>query len=355
MSQNALILIPDISGYTEFLTRTEIDHSSHILNEMLELIIESNNSDFTLSEIEGDAVLFYRKGDPLSRHKLMQQCLTMFNGFHEKIKLIERDSICKCGACQTVTNLSLKFIAHYGALKEIKVSHFTKASGVDMVIAHRLLKNKIDSSEYVLMTKQYLENINDKDATADYTWEMDHELFQGVGKVEYEYACLKSHKEKLPNPLELKIAKVIEGKNTFEVEIKLPMEEVYKRLINSDLRIHYTPGIQRVESDPVTQRVGLKHTCFFDGLTIDSKTLGSIINEDEIIYIEDGRIVEVDAALRNTYTLLRTGRNQTRLTRNVDLKDSDSMNDEIRGNIMMTIKIDIENFRDFCETSTVPV
>ncbi len=102
MSQNALILIPDISGYTEFLTRTEIDHSSHILNEMLELIIESNNTDFTLSEIEGDAVLFYRKGDPLSRYELMQQCLAMFNNFHEKIKLIERDSICQCGACQTL-------------------------------------------------------------------------------------------------------------------------------------------------------------------------------------------------------------------------------------------------------------
>ncbi len=355
MSQNALILIPDISGYTEFLTRTEIDHSSHILNEMLQLIIYSNNTDFTLSEIEGDAVLFYRKGDPLSRHELMQQCLAMFNNFHEKIKLIERDSICQCGACQTATNLSLKFIAHYGAIKEIRVSHFTKASGVDMVIAHRLLKNKIDSCEYVLMTKQYLEKINDPDSTAEYKWEMDHELYQGVGKVEYEYACLKSYKERLPNPPELKIAKIIEGKDSFEVDINLPIEEVYKRLINSDLRIYYTPGIQKVESDPVTERVGLRHKCFFDGMTFDYKTVGSIINEDEIIYIEDGRVVEVDAAIRDTYTILRTGKNQTKLLRNVDLKDSPVLNDEIKGNIMMAIKMTIESFRDFCETSTVPV
>ncbi len=76
-----------------------------------------------------------------------------------------------------MSNLSLKFIAHYGKLKEIKVSHFTKASGVDMVIAHRLLKNKIDSCEYALMTKQYLDKIDDKGSTAEYTWEMDHELY----------------------------------------------------------------------------------------------------------------------------------------------------------------------------------
>ncbi len=123
MSQNAIILIPDISGYTEFLTRTEIDHSSHILSETLELIIESNETGLTLSEIEGDAVLFYRAGEPLSKQELTQQCLLMFDRFHEKLKLIERDTICECGACQTATDLSLKFIAHYGKIKEIKVAN----------------------------------------------------------------------------------------------------------------------------------------------------------------------------------------------------------------------------------------
>jgi hypothetical protein len=62
MSEQAIILIPDISGFTEFTNATEIDHSSHIITELLELIISSNECDFTLAEIEGDAVLFYRKG-----------------------------------------------------------------------------------------------------------------------------------------------------------------------------------------------------------------------------------------------------------------------------------------------------
>ena len=35
-SEQATILIPDISGYTEFVSKTEIDHSSHVLNHLLE-------------------------------------------------------------------------------------------------------------------------------------------------------------------------------------------------------------------------------------------------------------------------------------------------------------------------------
>src|SRR5262245_34994576 len=61
MAERAIILIPDISGFTGFTGATEIDHAAHITTELLELIVASNETDFTLAEIEGDAVLFYRK------------------------------------------------------------------------------------------------------------------------------------------------------------------------------------------------------------------------------------------------------------------------------------------------------
>ena len=54
MSDQAIILIPDISGFTDFTSATEIDHSAHIITELLELIIASNETGFTLAEIEGD-------------------------------------------------------------------------------------------------------------------------------------------------------------------------------------------------------------------------------------------------------------------------------------------------------------
>ena len=61
MAERAMILIPDISGFTGFTGATEIDHAAHTITELPELIVASNDTDFTLAEIEGDAVLFYRK------------------------------------------------------------------------------------------------------------------------------------------------------------------------------------------------------------------------------------------------------------------------------------------------------
>jgi hypothetical protein len=77
----------------------------------------------------------------------------MFDNFHKQLQIIERDSVCQCGACKSATNLTLKFIAHYGYIKEIKVAAFVKATGIDMIVAHRLLKNDVDSHEYILMTE----------------------------------------------------------------------------------------------------------------------------------------------------------------------------------------------------------
>jgi len=152
MAESATILLPDISGYTEFMTKTELSHSSHIINELLDAILAANTGDFVLSEVEGDALLLYQKGKPIEADALVRQCLSMFESFHTQLKIIERDSICPCGACKTASNLTLKFVAHHGVVQEIKVRQFTKASGIDMVVAHRLMKNGIASHEYVLAT-----------------------------------------------------------------------------------------------------------------------------------------------------------------------------------------------------------
>jgi hypothetical protein len=93
MTENATIFIPDISGYTEFLSRTELEHSAHIINELMELLVDANTSDCVLAEVEGDALLFYRKGEAISWGALISQCINMFRIFHTRLKLIERDSI----------------------------------------------------------------------------------------------------------------------------------------------------------------------------------------------------------------------------------------------------------------------
>jgi hypothetical protein len=65
IAENATIFIPDSSGYTDFISTTELEHSSHIINELLDLLVQSNATACTLAEVEGDALLFYRKGEPV--------------------------------------------------------------------------------------------------------------------------------------------------------------------------------------------------------------------------------------------------------------------------------------------------
>jgi len=63
MENKGLLFIPDISGFTRFINETEIDHSRLIIQELLELLINANDVGLEISEIEGDAILFYKFGE----------------------------------------------------------------------------------------------------------------------------------------------------------------------------------------------------------------------------------------------------------------------------------------------------
>src|SRR3954471_15559630 len=232
MAEQAIILIPDISGFTDFTGATEIDHAAHIITELLELIVASNETDFTLAEIEGDAVLFYRKGEPLQRKQLIDQCLRMFANFHQRLMVIERDTVCQCGACQTASNLTLKFIVHFGYIKEIKVAQFVKATGVDMIVAHRLLKNDVDSHEYILMTEPCCDAVGRSDANPMLAWSKSSQTYPAIGKVDYQFATLTKYKARIPLPAALPSFVVDKGNDNREIVINAPVRTVYQTLIN---------------------------------------------------------------------------------------------------------------------------
>ena len=60
MENRGLIFIPDISGFTRFINETDIEHSRLIIQELLELLINENKINLQISEVEGDAILFYK-------------------------------------------------------------------------------------------------------------------------------------------------------------------------------------------------------------------------------------------------------------------------------------------------------
>lgn len=153
------LYFPDITGFTSFVNNTEIEHGQHITATLLEEIINSNYLDFIVSEIEGDSVLFFKAERINELNKLIDLSLHIHKKFHERIKHLDESTHCSCGACSSIVNLKLKFIIHFGEVKKIKIHNFEKLYGRDVIIVHRLLKNKIPESEYILITKTNSEQL----------------------------------------------------------------------------------------------------------------------------------------------------------------------------------------------------
>src|SRR5690606_36811612 len=81
MANRGLIFIPDISGFTRFVSNTDVEHSRYIIQELLETIINANEIGLSVSEVEGDAVLFYKYGEPPGINILYEQVKKMFCNF----------------------------------------------------------------------------------------------------------------------------------------------------------------------------------------------------------------------------------------------------------------------------------
>jgi len=191
-TNSTLLFIPDISGFTDFVNKTEINHSRHIISELLELIINSDKTGMRVSEIEGDAVLFYKEYIP-SVSDLIEQCQHTFINFHNHLRRYDTERICRCGACETAAQLSLKFIIHKGNVKKISIKDHQKLHGSDVILAHKFLKNSIPENEYILISDQF--EINPKTIKLDnnkgLTINKGKNTYDDIGSIDYSYIPIK--------------------------------------------------------------------------------------------------------------------------------------------------------------------
>lgn len=143
-SFHGTILIPDISGFTSFVNETEFDTGREITRRLLKVMIESNILNLEISEIEGDAVLFYKKNQ-ITLTQIKFQFESMLNNFNAKIDELKAETGIEI-------DLTLKLIAHYGEISTYKIGDFEKLYGRSVIEAHSLLKNSIESNSYILIT-----------------------------------------------------------------------------------------------------------------------------------------------------------------------------------------------------------
>jgi uncharacterized protein DUF2652 len=160
--EQGYLVIADISGYTSFLTRTELEHAHGIVAELTELVIARLGEPLRFVELEGDAVFAYA---PVAAFADAERLLDMMEGcyvaFQLRLDEMRRATTCTCSACALIGALDLKFVAHLGSFVLQQTPNGLKPLGPDVILVHRLLKNSVGASfgtkAYALLTDALLE------------------------------------------------------------------------------------------------------------------------------------------------------------------------------------------------------
>ncbi len=143
--QKGYLIITDISGYTAFLTQTELDHSEGIMKSLIKTILEQLKSPFVVSKLEGDAIFAYAPdGCFVQGQTLLEAIENIYCAFAKTLESMNRDTTCTCKACKLISTLDLKFILHHGAFILSEIAGRQELSGPDVILVHNLLKNKIN-------------------------------------------------------------------------------------------------------------------------------------------------------------------------------------------------------------------
>jgi uncharacterized protein DUF2652 len=158
-TQDGILVLADISGFTAFVTATELEHGPQIIGTLLEAVMRRLSPPLEIQEIEGDAVFALGPdGALLPPARLLNVLDSAFVAFKEVQRELAADESCSCGACRNVESLDLKIVAHHGRFLRHAVGGRAQVAGVDVILAHRLLKNGVTTSRaYVLLTGALLE------------------------------------------------------------------------------------------------------------------------------------------------------------------------------------------------------
>ena len=139
-TQAGVLVLADITGFTEFVTATELEHGPPIFAELLGEVMRQISPPLEIQEVEGDAVF------ALGADRALGSPEVLFVG-----------------------NLDLKIVAHHGRFLRQMVGDRSQVAGVDVILAHRLLKNGVGRRAYILLTEAAL-----RAALASHTERYEH-------------------------------------------------------------------------------------------------------------------------------------------------------------------------------------
>ena len=144
MVEQGYIVISDITGYTAFLSESELEHAEDSLRTLLNLLLDQTKPPLVVSRLEGDAVISYALNGSFSQGQTLVEMLeSTYVAYRRALQQMVLNTTCTCNACSNIPGLDLKFFVHYGTFMLQDLASYTELIGSDVNLVHRLTKNSI--------------------------------------------------------------------------------------------------------------------------------------------------------------------------------------------------------------------
>ncbi|MEJ2266422.1 MAG: DUF2652 domain-containing protein [Anaerolineales bacterium] len=144
MTNKGYFIITDISGYTDFLTKSELDHAQAALQSLFDVQLAQIKHPFVISGFRGDAIFMYvPETNFVEPQALLESLEKLYFVFADTLRQMKFNTTCTCRACQNIANLDLKMVIHYGEYAIQKLADREELLGADVIIPHRMLKNHV--------------------------------------------------------------------------------------------------------------------------------------------------------------------------------------------------------------------
>ena len=113
--QTGFLVLADLTGYTAYLSGSEIEHAPAIAGDLLETIVGRLEPPFRLVKLEGDAAFLFVEDGRADGSLLLDAIEASYLAFRRRLRSIDQATTCDCNSCRLAPRLDLKVFVHHGA------------------------------------------------------------------------------------------------------------------------------------------------------------------------------------------------------------------------------------------------
>lgn len=247
-TRQGYLLLADISGYTTFLTGTELEHAHAIITELTKLIRQRLAPPMRFVKLEGDAVFCYADTDAFKKgERFLELVEVCYFDFTNRLLDMARSTTCRCNACAAIPTLGLKFVTHFGSFIVEHDEGREDLSGPDVILVHRLLKNSISEGDgpqaYAFFTEACMNRLPDGFELPKHSEEYESfgETTGGVHDLQPVAAARREARREyiIPEDADLDVT----------MEVSAPPSVVWQYFVDPEKRLRW----QRMQTDVTVQ------------------------------------------------------------------------------------------------------